>query len=253
MKTCIFCQRLSTSREHAWPQWLLSSIGDSDPSSKTEALFGPKNPSVTFTGPEVTVNSVCERCNNGWMSDLEGHAKPIVAALVHDVSFSLDSNQQSVLSRWSVKTAMVFESTDRSRDWFYSGADRQRLSNSSVLPARTHVWVGRYAQSSILCSEARKLYENAPRNANPFAGGHAITFVIRRLVIQVLSLRLKPEFENTAGQVVLNIRRGPWKSLLNQIWPTETALVKWPPAMSFDDSGFGFPELGGRFAVGRRS
>lgn len=251
MKTCIFCRRPSTSREHAWPKWLLSSIGDCDPASKTEALFGPKNPSVTYTGPEVTVNCVCRICNNGWMSNLEGDAKPIVGPLLNDVSFSLDSSQQSALARWSVKTAMVFEATDRSRDWFYSSADRQGVSGS-VLPDRTWVWIGRYAQSNILCSEARKLYENAPRNTNSFVGGHAITFVIRRLVIQVLTVRLKPEFE-AAGQVALDVKRGPWECLLSQIWPTEAALVKWPPVMSFDNSEIGFPELSGRFRTGERS
>jgi hypothetical protein len=168
---------------------------------------------------------------------------------LNDVSFSLDSSQQSTLAQWSVKTAMVFEATDRSRDWFYSVADRQGLS-AAVLPDLTCVWIGRYAQSNILCSEARKLYENAPRYTDPFVG-HAITFVIRRLVIQVLTVRLKPQFD-TAGQVVLDINKGPWESLLSKIWPTESALVKWPPAMSFDNSGISFPELSGRFAVGRR-
>ena len=185
------------------------------------------------------------------MSDLEGHAKPIVGPLLNDVSFSLDSSQQAVLARWSVKTAMVFEATDRSRDWFYSDADRQGVSGS-VLPARTWVWIGRYVQSNILCSEARKLHEHTPRSKNPFVGGHAITLVIRRLVIQVLTVRLKPEFA-AAGQVALNVKRGPWESLLSQIWPTETARVKWPPGMSFDDSGISFPELSGRFRTGERT
>jgi hypothetical protein len=147
---------------------------------------------------------------------------------------------------------MVFEATDRNRDWFYSVADRQGLSTSSVLPALTGVWIGRFAQNNVLCSEARKLYESAPRDANPCVAGHVVTFLIRRLVIQVLTVRLKPEFE-AAGRVELNIKKGPWDSLLSQIWPTETAGVKWPPVMSFNDSGVSFSELSGRFATGHRS
>lgn len=251
MKTCIFCQRQGTSREHAWPKWLLSSIGDCDPSSMTKALLGPKNPSVAWIGPEVPVKCACRTCNNGWMSDLEGHAKPIVGSLLNDIAFSLDSRQQSVLSRWSVKTAMVFEGTNRSRDWFYSDADRQRLSSSSTLPALTSVWIGRYAQSNALCSEARNLHENIPKRADPVALGHSVTFVIRRLVIQVLTMRLKPEF-GTVGEVAIDINPGPWESLLSQIWPTVTSFVKWPPSMSFDNSGISFEQLSGRFVVGRQ-
>ncbi len=205
---------------------------------------------MTWTGPEVTVNCVRSTCNNGWMSDLEGQVRPIVGSLLHDVAFSLESSQQFALSLWSVKTAMVFEGTNRSRDWFYSSEDRQRLYSSAALPAGTRIWIGRYAQSNILCSEARKLYENIPKGDNPFAGGHAVTFVIRRLVIQVLTLRLKPEVE-TAREVGLNISPGPWVSLLSQIWPAEAALVKWPPTMSFDDAGISFEHLSGRFVADR--
>jgi hypothetical protein len=250
-RTCIFCQQRGVSREHAWPKWLLSSIGNCNPSSMTEALLGPKNPSVTWTGPEVTVNCVCRTCNNGWMSDLEGRARPIVGSLLNDVSFSLDSSQQSDLTLWSVKTAMVFEATDRTRRWFYSDVNRKLLCNSREIPHRTRVWIGRYAQSNILCSEARKLYERTPRDANPFAGGHVVTFVICRLAIQVLTLRLKPEFE-TAAEVTLHINPGPWESLLSQIRPAESKVLKWPPRMSFDNSGITFEQLSGRFVAGRQ-
>jgi hypothetical protein len=184
------------------------------------------------------------------MSALEERAKPIVGSLLNDVSFSLDSSQQSTLSLWSAKTAMVFEGTDRSRDWFYSESERLSLATSAVIPPRTTIWIGRYTQSNNLCSEARKLYENVPRTTNPFVEGHGITFVIRRLVIQVLSLRVKPEFET--ARVELNISPGPWPSLLRQIWPIESRTVKWPPAMSFADSGITFEDLSGRFVAGRR-
>jgi hypothetical protein len=251
METCIFCQREGTSREHAWPKWLLSSIGSCDPLSRTEALLGPKSPSVTWTGPEVTVNCVCSDCNNGWMSNLEGQVKPIVGSLLHDLALSLDSKQQSVLSLWSVKTAMVFEGTNRSRDWFYSGEERQLLASSGIIPACTTAWIGRHAQSNILCGEARQLHENISRNANPLAVGHAVTFVIRRLVIQVLTLRLKPECES-AAEIRLDLSPGPWDSLLSLIWPPEATVVKWPPVTSFDNSGITFEQLSGRFVARRR-
>jgi len=61
------------------------------------------------------------------MSTLEGYAKKVLTPLMTDISFSLDSVQQWLLSIWAVKTAMVFETTDRTRTWFYTQDERKEL------------------------------------------------------------------------------------------------------------------------------
>jgi hypothetical protein len=88
-KTCIFCRQKVTSVEHAWPQWLLKSVGGFDSQSETEAQFGAESEEVRWIGPEVTVKCVCKKCNNGWMSKLEVEAKPVLASLINDLALPL--------------------------------------------------------------------------------------------------------------------------------------------------------------------
>ena len=183
------------------------------------------------------------------MSDLELHAKPVVGPLLNDVSFSLDSSQQSALAQWSVKTAMVFEATDRSRDWFYSAADRQGLSASvfQIVPGyglvdtcRATSCVARRGSCTSIRRGVKSVRRRPRHNSCNSAARHSSSHG---------AAQARVRGSGTGGT---QCQRGPWESLLSQIWPTETARVKWPPGMSFDDSGISFPELSGRFAVGRR-
>jgi hypothetical protein len=182
------------------------------------------------------------------MSKLEAKAKRSLASLLNDLALPLNSNEQLCLSLWSTKTAMVFEQTSRAQAPFYSKADRNRL-RSGELPPLTTIWIGRYGQSNMLYGEARKLYERTSRNDNPFCDGHATTFVIRRLVIQALTLRVKPAFENR--DVTLHIKPGPWDYSLIQLWPIANQVVKWPPELSFDNSTISCEDLSRRFVADR--
>ena len=223
-KICIFCRGKVNSVEHAWPQWLLKSVGAFDLQSQTEAQFGVESEEVRWLGPEITVKCVCQECNNGWMNKLEIAAKPVLASLINDLALPLSRSEQSTLSRWSIKTAMVFEMTSGKK--FYSQDEQEELRTSGALPPHTRVWFGRYAQSNILCGEGRYLHENTSSNPNPFGGGYTATLLMRRLVIQVLTVRRKPEFQEILAK--LHINAGPWHKNLIPIWPINER-QEWPP------------------------
>jgi hypothetical protein len=57
---------------------------------------------------QQTVNSVCEDCNNGWMSRIENEAKPILVKMLKGKSFVLDKKSQAKLATWALKTMLVF-------------------------------------------------------------------------------------------------------------------------------------------------
>lgn len=235
------------SVEHAWPLWLLESIGGFDSQSATEAQFAAKGEEVSWIGPEVTVGCVCQTCNNGWMSNLEVEAKPVLASSINDLALSLSPADQTTLSRWSMKTAMVFETISGKN--CYSPDEQQELRSSGALPVETFVWLGRYAQSNILCSEGRHLHENTSNKPTPFREGYVTTLLIRRLVIQVLILRRKPEFQEILAK--LHIKAGPWDKNLIQIWPIGNRNLRWPPPLSFSNDTIDFPTLSGRFVSKR--
>src|SRR5579859_2531376 len=99
------------SREHVFSAWLLREF---DPGIAM-ALFR-LNPDGTNhkVRQEIKLDGfklkgVCEPCNNGWMSQLEDKAKPIMLDLVHDRRKldALGGGDRTALARWVAKTAII--------------------------------------------------------------------------------------------------------------------------------------------------
>ena len=244
---CIFCNGRTNSKEHAWPEWLLEAICDPSSFSETEAQFRKNSNTVHYTGPEVTINCVCRRCNGGWMSELEAQAKRIMLPLIRDISITLNVNDQILLSRWATKTAMVFEGAGFAP--FYRETERLSFNRQSKIPLGTNIWIGRYDQSNLLCGEGRHLLDPGMPQTNPFADGLATTLVMSRLVIQVLTLRRKRGLEKVRAQ--LHVAKGPWETTLAQLWPKRHNTVIWPPTESFNDHETDVSKLSRRFVCDR--
>jgi hypothetical protein len=235
MRACIFCGDKATSLEHAWPLWVVEAIG-STPSFTIQVWFGPDAAEKRWGGKgrsaQVRVRHLCRGCNNGWMSDLEKVAQSAIRPLMNDVSIPLDRPAQHLIAVWSMKTAMVFECTDPTKNWFHKQADRQHVRETLALPVGTMVWVGRFERSNVSFVQGMRLFGAMPEN-NPVLGdGYLTTFAIGRLVVQLLTVRRKPEFQQR--RLTLEVNPGPWDEALRQIWPTAPT-VQWPPAVSFSE------------------
>ncbi len=246
-RVCLFCPNGAGTREHAWPLWLISSVG-AERDSPTEYWNSVTAPPKRWAGPHFTTKKVCRNCNNGWMSDLEFAVRATMGGLVNDISMPLDEEQQLLLARWATKTAMVIEGAKQAKNGFYSPEQRSAF-RTTLLPALgTAIWLGRCDQSNNLHGEARKLHVSSPTMTNPLEDGCATTFVTARLIMQVLSVKRKSDATSTSLR--LQIRSGPWENKLVKIWPVEKSRVNWPPPQSFSDLDDGLRDLRGRFAVG---
>lgn len=55
------------------------------------------------------LKQVCEACNNGWMSDLENAAKPLILGLIKNglELNDLTEEERRILARWAGKTAII--------------------------------------------------------------------------------------------------------------------------------------------------
>jgi hypothetical protein len=51
----------------------------------------------------IRVKYLCETCNNGWMSDLEKEAQPVIRPLMNDISVPLDQWQQYLIALWTIR------------------------------------------------------------------------------------------------------------------------------------------------------
>lgn len=201
-----------------------------------------------WPGPKFKTRKVCRDCNNGWMSRVESAVRRTMGGLINDIAMDLDAEQQQGLGGWALKTAMVIEGVKQSKNGFYTPDERSAFRQALIPPVETAVWVGRCAQSNNLHGEARKLHVSNPTASNPLEDGCATTFVIGRLVLQVLSIKRKPDAMH--GPLRLRMRSGPWDTKLRQVWPVEKPRVSWPPPESFSDLDDGLRDLRRRFAVG---
>lgn len=74
---CLFCDNNSGSKEHLWPKWI-HERKDFEPLNFQLGGSGKK----VIPDPEITVKTVCEFCNNGWMSDLEAENIPTIGSML---------------------------------------------------------------------------------------------------------------------------------------------------------------------------
>lgn len=116
-RRCVFCAQPAGSQEHALPAWLAKTMGvenePSQPGVISAARGNEPQGNPRATGKLIT-KGVCQNCNNGWMADLEGAVRPILAPLVAQDFSSFDrealdplTHNLPLLNRWLMKTAVT--------------------------------------------------------------------------------------------------------------------------------------------------
>jgi hypothetical protein len=117
---CSFCRRdLPLSEEHVIPRWAQEYVKDPQNArgAHTRRLYeaGQTEPSFdrSYAGYPATqvTRRVCEGCNNGWMASLEGAVKPVLVPMIQGSPVTLDVAEQTLITSWLVKTALVGGST----------------------------------------------------------------------------------------------------------------------------------------------
>jgi hypothetical protein len=245
MPTCIFCENPARTREHLWPLWI-----------HEKRDFGPikvqrsRSQEIIIPDPKQKVRTVCKKCNNEWMSDLENENKHVVGCMFDDISIPLHVPQQQLVSVWAVKTAMVFDTT-RSRATgirFFTKGECVAMQTSRSLPDRTRVWVGRVASSHLHASGTDFL--SIASDGNPAAQGNVITITTGHFVAQIVVQHFFPGHENLRDT---GPKPGAWDRKLIPIWPTQRDWVTWPPPESFTNGGpQGIAYLMDRWRIGKQ-
>lgn len=227
---CLFCRRQADSREHLWPAWIHQRIRRRQP---IRIAFAGR-PVIISNNPEITVKTVCKTCNNGWMCDLEAECVPLIGSLMQDVAAPLDPSQQTLLSRWALKTAMVLNSTNtRKRSSFYDRAECENLRSSAAIPDRARVWIGRCSLDCLHADGTDVAIIGPDRQR--IAIGNAATVIVGHLALQVFAVHPLPKYKSNAIEV--EPRPGPWDKTLVQVWPGKAHSVNWPPPETFTVSG----------------
>jgi hypothetical protein len=245
MPTCIFCNNPSGSREHVWPKWILE--------RKDLGPFRLKigNGQEKVIDVELQVKTVCGKCNNGWMSDLEAEAKPILEQMFDDKPISLDQKQQEIIARWLMKTAMVYDSVKgrAAPNLFYRKDECVALREHGHIPQPTMMWIGRLDEvhRSIWGMDFTRQSDEGQINCT------VVTLTNENFVAQVVSLHL-PRTPTATTKIPMEPKYGELDSSLSQLWPPKTSALTWPPATSFTNGGVnGYAYLLDRWRIGTES
>jgi hypothetical protein len=228
-RTCVFCGQGVVSNEHVWPKWIREEVALRYGNVKWDALRDGKVRSTPVL--DAQVKRVCETCNNGWMSDLEGRAKPVLVPMMFGAlpQISLSPEDQGVVALWAYKTVLMadFFGARRTLDpHVYTAFFRERCP-----PRRSWVLMAAYAGSakrlrsySTTTTVTREMQHNAVGvlERNPIELPAVIgTLVVFHLVLQVVIYSGK--------DLPLRVANGhAWEQM---IWPVDPAPVTWPPNM----------------------
>src|SRR5689334_17815668 len=101
-RQCFFCPRRANSLEHAWPEWILDWLRTDAP-AVMRAQFGERERERLWrtANGEIKIRYVCEGCNVGWMSQLEGVARPVLRPLITDFALPLNAYMQCTAAIWA--------------------------------------------------------------------------------------------------------------------------------------------------------
>jgi hypothetical protein len=121
--TCVGCGKpfteVARSREHILPGWLAEEIRQPELSLKQYLHDEDKTENELLRDHDLgsfVIKNVCTSCNNGWMSRLEGRAKPLLLELMNMQIglMEMSAEQRTTLSTWAIKTAFMIASAQQS-------------------------------------------------------------------------------------------------------------------------------------------
>jgi hypothetical protein len=175
------------------------------------------------------VKFVCASCNNGWMSQLQERAKPILLPLIKGERTVLGLDAQRLLAGWCAMSVMT-------SDFFYPEtqaiprADRDYLRDHWMPPSDTwKIWIGRYTrekwQAHYIKNSMPITEEDIAEEGDshvPRSNSQMTTIVVGQLYIHAFSCPFAWLIEKIA-----TIPANGFKKVA-QIWPTREHFIAWP-------------------------
>jgi hypothetical protein len=184
---------------------------------------------------EFTVKCVCDKCNSGWMSDIEGKAQASLTPMFLDQSVVLDSANQNAIATWLGLKAVVAQYAVMPRRANHEWADAYWRDKSP--PGTWHIRIGRYAGVQPVTMGVSAVDFTVIHSLSPITlkrQGFLFTISVGAFVGQVVGItQLTPIATN--------------RLYLTQIWPhpllrTQSPTLadfgpqNWPPERGFDDA-----------------
>lgn len=236
---CLFCGGNGLTKGHVWPRWIRSLLS-SDITHHTQILgqfasFEPriavkdKNFSKHHQGHAASrkPRNTCRKCNGGWMSQIEGSAKVIVAPLIYGERFVINSIAQISLSTFICLVSIRFDLL--LKDSSISSYERLWIMKNFTPSKNWKIWIAYYGGNDFDSHWARaysaKLLSTPPNKSDTIEETvHISTMVIGRLCTHIMYCR---------SERIRNV----YRIRLCQIWPPSFYPIDSGRISLVDDDG----------------
>jgi hypothetical protein len=232
---CIYCRtNPAGSNEHIFGTWLITDLTAVLGRAPGHGWIGSEENRREIHGREgranrysfdFTTDTVCHRCNNGWMNNVDIKARRTVHSLMRGDRTLLTGKARARVAAWAAKTAVTARFAHVEPD-YVSELWTNELFNSHKAPRDWLVWLAHYRGNEGLKYLAEDVRVTAPNSPTDVLIPHGVlmTMVLGQLCVQILG------FENTFALTESDI------TTALQIWPASPRRCNWPLNGFVDDS-----------------
>lgn len=245
-KRCMYCGQAAGTKEHVIATRFIEVLGEDErglpvpltlhatlSSGLTEQVAGKritrKSGSRAYT-LEYTA-PVCDRCNSGWMNDIDSAAFPHLEKMIRGEPVVIDAAAQAAVAAWICKVAITARGTALDPlpiepEW------AAWLHKNHSAPPPWQVWIGRYVGARPWWYSPHDIRIELGQGSAPpppdFTQPHGVlaTLVIGYLFLQVFGV-------SGAGPGAMGMYQF---GDLPQIWPPPGVAISWPPPYRVDDT-----------------
>lgn len=120
-RKCVFCDDTRLSKEHIFAQWLLKELDiyDKQVSMTHASTIGMPISNRQHPFSKLVNGLVCEKCNNGWMSQLEGDCQNHIINLMNMEEIEKESvflkEHHVTVAKWAFKNVILLNSATNYR------------------------------------------------------------------------------------------------------------------------------------------
>ena len=191
-RKCVFCGNTDLSKEHIFAQWLLKELGifDSDVLMTHTSPFGIKISDRNHPFSKLVNGLVCKKCNNGWMSQLEGDCQIHIINLMNveelESELAYLSEHYETVAKWAFKNVILLNSATNYRHLVPE--EHYRELYSGRIPNGVFIDFAFCKSDSIIewrQSCGGMIIKNKDVPFNPNAKRYHITFQIKSLLIKI--------------------------------------------------------------------
>ena len=240
MNVCTFCgptDRILTE-EHIWPEWVSKMLRhpgyNVDHFRHLESVSDSTNGNWTGRYIDMTTKTLCDRCNNRWLSAFENdRVKPLAGPmLMGDPFFTILPEGQHLLAAWAYKMALLLDvrMPHVEHGEFFTGAERLLFRQTTAAHPFVRVFLAQYNYGHHPAHCIIPAHEFTERD------GLKRTFYLKistitagRLGMQVMAVRSAETMELVPASEMAFAFEGTAADSILPIWPVEPRLVGWPP------------------------